>query len=74
MTFKRQAVEVETNATVFERSKARQVIVRVEPSGLISFRLKGTQRTYDLMADAGYHAAVKQDVRAKLASDGKARK
>jgi hypothetical protein len=70
----KRSIELETLATVFERSKRRQVIVTVEPSGLLGFRLKGTQRTYELMADAGYHAAVKQDVRAKLRPNGKVRK
>jgi hypothetical protein len=74
MTFKRKPIEIETAATVFERSKTRQVIVRVEPSGVMVFRLKGTTRTFDLMADAGYHAAVKQEVRAEQAAKRKGRR
>lgn len=57
--------EVETSVTVFERSQRRPVVVKVEPSGLIGFRLKGTRRTYELTADACYHAAVKAEVNSK---------
>lgn len=58
-------VERETVATVFERSLKRPVIVSIEPSGLVGFRLKGTRRTYYLMADACYCAALKADVNAQ---------
>jgi hypothetical protein len=61
--------EIETSATVFERGQ-RNVIVTVEPSGLLGFRLKGTQRTYELTADACYHAAVKADVKSKEKGKG----
>lgn len=57
----KQTVEVETDSTVFERG-TRKVVVKVEPSGIVSFRLKGTQRSYDLKACALYHAAVKASV------------
>ena len=61
----RRKVEIETDATVFERSVHRHVIVSVEPSGLVGFRLKGTRRTYHLPADAGYCTALKADVGAQ---------
>jgi hypothetical protein len=59
-----EKVEFETVATIFERSVHRPVIITIEPSGIISLRLKGTQRTYDLPVDACYHAAVKAEVKA----------
>ncbi len=61
----KRTVECETEATVFERSVHRHVIVSVEPSGLIGFRLKGTRRTFHLLADAGYCVALKADVSAQ---------
>jgi len=61
----RRKVEVETEAAIFERSRQRPVIVSVEPSGVIGFRLKGTQRTYYLTADACYCAALKADMKAQ---------
>lgn len=61
----KRKVELETEATFFERSVHRPVIVSVESSGLIGFRLKNTQRTYYLKADAGYCVALKADVSAQ---------
>lgn len=67
----KRKVALETEATVFERSVHRHVIVSVEPSGLIGFRLKGTRRTYHLPADAGYCVALKADVTAQQKSGSK---
>jgi len=53
-----------TRATIFERSKQREVIITLEPPSLIGFRLKGTRRTYYLEAAACYQLAVKATVRA----------
>ena len=58
----KEKIEVETDATIFELSKHREVIVIVEPSGTLGFRLKGTKRTYELTAQACYHSAVKAEV------------
>lgn len=55
-------ITFETSATIFERSKKREVIITLEPSGFIGLRLKGTARTYDLDLAACYHAAVKREV------------
>ncbi len=38
----------ETDCSVFERGRKRQVIVTLEPGGVIGFRLKGTRKTYCL--------------------------
>lgn len=67
----KRKIEIETEATVFERSVQRHVIVSVEPSGLVGFRLKGTRRTYHLPADAGYCVALKADVSAQQKPTGK---
>lgn len=59
-------VERETAATIFERSRQRPVIVTIHPErGLVSFRLKGTRRTYQLTADACYCAALKAELNAQ---------
>ncbi len=61
---RKEKIEIETVQTVFERSEHRRVIISIAPGGVIGLRLKGTQRTYDLPADACYHAAVKAEVKA----------
>jgi putative lipase involved disintegration of autophagic bodies len=61
----KERIFLETRATVFERSKQREVIVSLDPSGVIGLRLKGTTRTYDLRVDACYHSAVKAEVSAR---------
>ena len=66
----KQKVERETSATVFERSRRREVIVSIEPPDLVGFRLKGTRRTYYLPADALYCAALKADVNTVPAKKG----
>ena len=60
-----ERISFETRATVFERSKHREVIITLDPSGIISLRLKGTAREYDLTADACYCSAVKASVSAR---------
>lgn len=69
----KRAVTLETEATVFERSVHRPVVVTVEPSGIVGFRLKGTKRTYQLTADACYCAALKADVNAQQKGSRRAR-
>ena len=60
----KRTVEVETNSTVFERG-VRKVMVKVEPSGIVSFRLKGTRRSYARDAASLFYAAVKASVAAE---------
>jgi hypothetical protein len=55
-------VERETEATIFERSKHRPVIISFEPPNLVGVRLKGTQRTYLLPADWLYYQVVRAEV------------
>lgn len=69
-----RVVERQTGATVFERGKRRNVIVRLEPSGVVGFRLKGMHTTYTLDAGALYHAAVKAQARADEKANGKGRR
>ena len=60
-----ERISFETRATVFERSKNREVIITLEPSGVISLRLKGTTREYELTAEACYCSAVKASVKSE---------
>ena len=48
MTKLNRPVRRETQATSWERSKIRPIIVSIEPPNLLGFRLKGTRRTYYL--------------------------
>lgn len=60
----KRKVEVETAATVFERSEHRPVIISIEPlSGMLGFRLKGTRHTHYLTAGAGFSIAAKADAK-----------
>lgn len=59
MTKLTKPVRRETDSTVYEQGKHRPVIVSLEPPGLITFRLKGTRRTYRLTVDGCYLLAVK---------------
>jgi hypothetical protein len=70
----KQKIEIETTMTVFERSVHRPVIISIEPAGVLTFRLKGLQRTYDLSAGHCYHAAVKAAVAATVKPNGKRRR
>lgn len=64
MTKLKRTVERETSATVFEQGKRRAVVVALDPSGFIVFRLKGTRRRFELGVVGLYHAAVKAHVAA----------
>jgi hypothetical protein len=57
------AFEIETESTVFERGH-RKVVVKVEPSGLVSVRLKSMQRTFEIDAASLYCTLVKASVAA----------
>lgn len=58
----KKSLEVETAASVFERSQERPIIMTVEPSGLVTFRLKKTRRTYSIPLAACFYAAVRAEV------------
>jgi phosphate uptake regulator len=55
-------VKRETDATVFDRSALRNLIVSIEPAGrdgaLIGLRLKGSRRTYRIGVNSVYNAAI----------------
>jgi len=66
-------VRRETFGSVHERGKRRNVIVILEPPNLISFRAKGTRRTYALTTDACWTYAVKVQVESEKARKRKER-
>lgn len=57
----------ETEATIFDRGKARNLIVTLEPTGrhgaLIGVRLKGTRETYRVSLTQIYTLAVDQHLK-----------
>jgi hypothetical protein len=56
-----KTIKRETDATVFERSKLRNIIVSIEPTrggALIGFRQKGSRDTYRLPVASLYTRAV----------------
>lgn len=79
MTKLTKKVQRESDASVYERSKYRAIIVSVEPPDRIGFRLKGTQRSYTLPIAMCFRIAVEAEVesrralkkRAKLKKGGK---
>ena len=50
-----------TDGRVFERSKMRDVIVILMPSGVIGFRLHGTRRTVYTTTDKLYMQVLKME-------------
>ena len=52
----------ETDSAVFEKGKNRQVIVTLEPGGVIGFRLKGTRKTYSLTTGRCHMMALKASI------------
>ena len=60
----KRPVEVETDSTIFERG-TRKVVVRVEPSGIVSVRLKRTLRRFEIDAASLYCTLVKASVAAE---------
>lgn len=73
MTIIRKTVRRETRMQVCERG-TRNVIVSIEPPGIVGFRLKGTRRTYSLTADALYWLALKAHLAAERREKAKAKK
>jgi len=59
----KRTVRRETAAREREQGKYRNVIVIVEPSGLLGFKLKGLRRIEYISADVCYEMAVKARVR-----------
>lgn len=76
MTKIKSTVSRETFSTIYERGKAREVIVSIESPGVIRFRLKGCRKSYVLPADALFWIAMKAEVLAakRIKSLEKARK
>lgn len=63
----------ETDSQVFERGM-RNVIVTLAPGGVVSFRLKGTRRSFDLTAAKCYTIAVNSAAFKQRMGKAKARK
>lgn len=55
----------ETAATFRDVGKRRNVILIIEPSGVVGVKLKGLRKTEYLTADIIYEVAVKARVRAE---------
>lgn len=65
----------ETNDTIRDSGKQRHVVVSVDPqTALVSFRLKGTRRTYGLPASYLYMHALRKQVALDKADKAKAKK
>ncbi len=62
MTKVRRKWTRETDSLIFERGASRNVIITLEPAGLVGFRLKGTRKTYSLTADKCYMMALKASI------------
>ena len=59
-----KTVRRESQAQVFDRGM-RNIIISLEPPGLLGFRAKGTRTTYWTTVEACYHLAVKAHVEAQ---------
>jgi len=59
MTKLRTPVVRETHATQYERGRQREIVVSIEPPGLLGFRLKGTRRTVRIGVEAAYWFAMR---------------
>lgn len=70
MTDLTKTVKRKSSATRVEKSKRRAIIVTMEPSQKIGFRLEGTRDTYRLDIESGYELAVRSHV---VAIEGRAR-
>lgn len=73
MTIIRKPVKRETRMPVFERGM-RNVIVSIEPPGLVGFRLKGTRTTYTLPADKLWWHAMRCELAMRKREKAKAKK
>ena len=70
-----RTVHRETTGSLLDTGKDRHVVVSVDPQlGLVSFRLKGTRRTYGLPATYLYMHALQKNVALEKARKVKAGK
>lgn len=70
----RKTTHRETSGTIRDGGKQRHIVVSVDPqSGLVSFRLKGTRRTYGLPASYLYMHALRKYVALEKANKAKAK-
>ncbi len=70
-----RTVHRETKGSLLDTGKDRRVIVSVDPQlGLVSFRLKGTRRTYGLPATYLYIHALQKHVALAKARKAEVRK
>lgn len=58
MTELAKRIQRKTSARRFEKSKARKVILILEPPATIGVKLEGTRQTYRLDAEVLYEMAV----------------
>ena len=65
MTKLNKIIKRESDATVFEKSKHRNIIITLEPPNLLGFRLKGTRRKYYLTSESCYVLALKAELMAQ---------
>ena len=71
----RKTTHRETNGTIYDGGKQRHIVVSVDPqTGLVSFRLKGTRRTYGLPASYLYMHALRKHVALDKANKAKDKK
>jgi len=59
---------------VREAGKSREVVVKLSPPNVISFRAKGCRKWYSLTTDGCYMAAVKAELAAERRAKKKAKK
>ena len=70
-----RTIHRETKGSLLDTGKDRRVIVSVDPQlGLVSFRLKGTRRTYGLPATYLYMHALQKHVALAKGRKSKVRK
>lgn len=74
MTLCKKPVRRESFGTVFERGKHRPVIVSIEPPNVLSFRLKGTRRSYCLTTEVAYVVALRAHLQSIAKEKAKAKK
>ena len=59
----RKRVERITRGCVHEKSRTREVIIRLDPPFTMSARLKGTKTWYTMSADIFYQLAVEHEMK-----------
>ena len=60
-----------SHATIREAGKDRDIVIEIEPPGLVFFRAKGCKRRYGLPANALYMICLKAHVESERAAKRK---